>query len=276
MTAIAGRTVVITGGAGGLGRRMAEGIARAGGRPVLWDRDEPALRGAVEDLRAATGAPAAALPVDVTDRTAVREAAERTAAEHGPVAILINSAGVVAGRPLLEADPEQIRTTFEVNTLALYWTTRALLPGMLERGRGHLVTIASAAGLVGVARQTDYAASKWAAVGFDESLRAELRGTARGVRTTVVCPYYVDTGMFAGVKTRFPWLLPILEEDEVARQVLRAVIADRRRLVLPPFVRLLPLARILPPRWFDRLMDVLGVNATMDHFRGRAGAGRNS
>lgn len=276
MTAIAGRTVVITGGAGGLGRRMAEGIARAGGRPVLWDRDEPALRGAVEDLWAATGAPAAALPVDVTDRTAVREAAERTAAEHGPVAILINSAGVVAGRPLLEADPEQIRTTFEVNTLALYWTTRALLPGMLERGRGHLVTIASAAGLVGVARQTDYAASKWAAVGFDESLRAELRGTARGVRTTVVCPYYVDTGMFAGVKTRFPWLLPILEEDEVARQVLRAVIADRRRLVLPPFVRLLPLARILPPRWFDRLMDVLGVNATMDHFRGRAGAGRNS
>ena len=94
---------------------------------------------------------------------------------------------------------------------------------MKARGSGHIVTVASAAGLIGTARETDYAASKFAAVGFDEALRQELRRSAPGVRTTVVCPYYIDTGMFKGVKTRFPLLLPVLKEQEVADRVLKAV-----------------------------------------------------
>jgi all-trans-retinol dehydrogenase (NAD+) len=185
------------------------------------------------------------------------------------VDVLVNNAGVVGGRPLLELSDAQIETTFAVNTLALFWTTRAFLPAMIERGSGHLVTIASASALIGVAKLSDYAASKWAAMGFDESLRAELRTLAPGVRTTVVCPYYVDTGMFRGVRSRFPRLLPILREEDVAAAIVRAVQRDRRRLVLPPLVGLLPLLRVLPVGAFDRIATFLGVNASMDAFRGR-------
>src|SRR5579875_1960303 len=165
-----------------------------------------------------------------------------------------------------------IRHTFDVNVLALFWVTRAFLPAMIEAGRGHIVTIASAAGLVGVARQTDYSASKHAAVGFDESLRAELRQSAPRVRTTVVCPYYVDTGMFEGVRTRVPLLLPILKQEDVAVRIADAIAKDREILVLPPIVRLIPALRLLPPAAFDWIMDLFGVNVSMDHFVGRRGS----
>jgi all-trans-retinol dehydrogenase (NAD+) len=176
---------------------------------------------------------------------------------------------VVSGRPLLELPDEKIEATFAVNALSLFWTSKAFLPAMLARGRGHLVTIASASALIGVAKLSDYAASKWAAMGFDESLRAELRQTAPALRTTVVCPYYIDTGMFRGVKSRFPRLLPILREDDVADRIVRAVERDQRRLVLPPLVGLLPLMRILPVGAFDWIARFLGVSASMDEFQGR-------
>ncbi|UUL75747.1 SDR family oxidoreductase [Pseudarthrobacter sp. Fe7] len=263
-TRLSGATVLITGGGSGLGRRMALGAARRGGRVVIWDMD--AARGAaVRDEIRAAGGQAEAQAVDVTDRQAVKAAA----AEAGPVDVLVNNAGIVSGRRLLESTDEAIERTMNVNVMALYWVTRAFLEGMAHRGRGTVVTVASAAGLVGVARQTDYSASKFGAFGFNESLRAELRADQQGVNTLVVCPFYIDTGMFDGVQTRWPRLLPILKEEDVAGKVLDAVEAGRRKLFLPPIVNLLPVLRILPVTIFDRLMDVLGVNRTMDHFTGR-------
>jgi all-trans-retinol dehydrogenase (NAD+) len=263
-TPLSGATLLITGGGSGLGRRLALGAARRGSRVVIWDLD--AARGAAvrDEIRAAGGFAEAHI-VDVTDREAVKAAAGVA----GPVDVLVNNAGVVSGRPLLEAADEAIERTMNVNVMALYWVTRAFLGGMANRRRGTVVTIASAAGLVGVARQTDYSASKFAAFGFNESLRAELRAGRTGVNTLVVCPYYIDTGMFDGVQTRWPLLLPILQEEQVATRVLDAIEAGRRKLVLPPIVNLLPALRILPVTVFDGLMDVLGVNRTMDHFTGR-------
>jgi all-trans-retinol dehydrogenase (NAD+) len=265
-TRLSGATLLVTGGGSGLGRRMALGAAQRGSRVVIWDVD--AERGAAvrDEIRAAGGS-AEAQAVDVTDRAAVKAAA----AVAGAVDVLVNNAGVVSGRQLLDATDEAIERTMKVNVLALYWVTRAFLGGMASRGRGTVVTVASAAGLVGVARQTDYSASKFAAFGFNESLRAELRAGDRSVNTLVVCPYYIDTGMFDGVQTRWPRLLPILQEEQVATRVLDAVEAGHRKLVLPAIVNLLPALRILPVSVFDRLMDLLGVNRTMDHFTGRAG-----
>ena len=175
----------------------------------------------------------------------------------------------MSGARLTELKPEQIERTFSVNVLALYWVTQAFLPSMTRRNRGHVVTMASAAGLVGVAKQTDYSASKHAAVGFMESLRAELRRDRVRVGTTTVCPFYIDTGMFAGAKSRWPWLLPILHEPDVAAKILRAIERDKAVLHMPPIVATLPLSRILPVRLFDRFMDLLGVNRSMDDFVGR-------
>lgn len=269
MTSFAGSTVVITGGASGLGRLMAERAVQRGSQVVLWDLDGNRAGEVAEQLSGRARHPVRAAACDVSDADAVTALAEEELGRHGPVDILVNNAGVVSGKPLTELSERQIRTTFGVNVLALYWTTKAFLPTMIQRNHGHVVTVASAAGLVGVARQTDYSASKHAAVGFDESLRVELARSAPGVRTTVVCPYYIDTGMFEGVRTRFSWLLPILDQDDAADRIVAAIERDRHQLVMPPLVRLVPLLRILPTRAFDRVMDLLGVNVSMDEFVGR-------
>jgi all-trans-retinol dehydrogenase (NAD+) len=268
MTTIANRNVLITGGASGIGRLMALRIARLGGTPILWDIDQQSLEQTVAEVQQQTGRPAHGYRCDVSDRHQVSEVARRVQQEVGPVDILINNAGIVSGRRLLDLPAEKIEATFGVNTLALFWTAKAFLPQMIARGSGHIVTVASAAGVIGVARLTDYSASKWAAVGFDESLRVELAATAPWVRTTVVCPYYINTGMFDGVRTRFPALLPILEEDQVAARIVSAIQHGRQRLILPPLVGLVPLARVLPTAVFDRLAGFLGINVSMEQFAG--------
>lgn len=268
MTDVRGRAVLITGGAAGIGRDLALELGRRGATLVLWDLDDERLAPALAEVRNHTGATVHGYACDVTDRAAVAVTADRVRAQVGDPDIVVNNAGVVSGRPIMEIPDEAIERTFAVNSLAPFWVTRAFLPAMVARNQGHIVTVASAAGLVGVARQTDYSASKHAAVGFDESLRVELHRTAPGIVTTVVCPYYIDTGMFEGVASRWPRLLPILDQRQVALRIAQAIVADRRMLVMPPLIRLLPLLRVLPPRAFDRVMDVFGVNTSMDHFVG--------
>src|SRR6185436_10492924 len=177
---------------------MARRIAADGGHLILWDVNESALAVAAREL-SDQGHRVAAYVCNLADRAAIRRTADAVLAQHGHVDILINNAGIVSGKPLLEISDDEIQRTFDVNTLALFWTTRAFLPKMKERNHGHIVTIASAAGLVGTARLTDYCSSKFAAVGFDDSLRLELERLGLNIQTTVVCPFYISTGMFAGV-----------------------------------------------------------------------------
>lgn len=271
MTDFRDKSVLVTGAASGIGRRMAEMLSAAGARLVLWDISEEGLAGVRESLET-SGGRVAVYRCDVANRENVYAVGRQVLDSQGPVDILINNAGVVTGKPLLEASDGAIERTFAVNTLAHFWTVRAFLPAMLERDRGHIVTVASAAGLVGAPRLTDYCASKFAAVGFDESLRLELKQLGSAVKTTIVCPFYVATGMFEGVKTRFSWLLPILEPEYVARRIVQAIRRDRRRLVLPRFALVAPPLRVLPPAAFDRLVEFFGVTRSMDEFRGRQGS----
>lgn len=271
-TRIDGARVLITGAGSGIGRLMAlDAAARGAAEIIIWDLSADSGE-AVRAEIAATGTTARAFAVNVGDADEVGAAAEQT----GPIDVLINCAGIVTGKKLLDVEEDMVRRVYDVNTFALYWTTKAFLPGMIERDRGAVVTIASAAGLTGVARQTDYSASKWAAVGFTESLRGELRADGSRVNTLVVCPYYINTGMFDGVQTKFPRLLPILEETDVADRVLDAVESGREQLVMPPLARLVPGVRLLPTRAFDTIMDFLGINQTMDHFTGRRGRSRQT
>lgn len=263
-----GKNVLITGAAGGIGRLLAERIGELGGRLILWDVDEVRLRALEGEFRA-DGIPVAVYGCDMADRAQVKSTIERTLKQQGRVDILINNAGIVNGRRLLDLSEEDIRRTMEVNALALYWTTRAFLPGMIEHGGGHIVTVASAAGLSGTAMLTDYCGSKFAAVGFDESLRMELARDRVPIHTTVVCPFYVDTGMFAGVRSRVPFLLPILKSGYVAERIVRAVAKRKKRLLMPRFLHAVFLARLLPVSWFDAIQSVLGTSTSMDHFQGR-------
>ena len=269
-----GCRILVTGGARGMGLAIAKGAAARGASAVLWDRDAEALRAAEAEVAGAGAEPAFGQVVDVADREAVDAAAARLTTERGPVDILVNNAGVVSGKRFTDLTPEEVERTLAVNAASLFWTTRAFLPAMIRRGRGRIVTMASAGGLIGVPGLSDYCASKFAAVGFHESLRAELRRAAPGVGATLVCPFFVNTGMFAGVRTRFPRLLPILEPEAVAEAALRAVERDRALVVRPRFVHSLKLLRLLPAGWLDPLAAFFGIHAAMDTFAGRpAGPG---
>ncbi len=268
MTVINGSRALVTGAASGIGRLLAAELGKAGATLVLWDIDAQGLAEAQAELRD-DGCEVRTYVCDLTRRGDIEAVASQTLAECGPVDLLVNNAGIVSGKSLLEITPAEIERTFQVNTLALFWTARAFLPGMLERDRGHLVTIASAAGLAGTSKLTDYCSSKFAAVGFDESLRVELKRQNSRVVTTVVCPFYTDTGMFEGVKTRFPWLLPILDPDYVVRRTVRAIEKNRRRLIMPRFVYTGWPTRLLPVDWYDGLMAFFGISHSMDDFRGR-------
>lgn len=269
MSEIAGRRVLITGAASGLGLLMARKMAAGGARVILWDVNAAGLEVARRELEAA-GRTLESDVCNLSSREAIEAAAARVLTG-GPVDILVNNAGVVTGKSLLDATAAEIERTFDVNVLALFWTTRAFLPAMLARDSGHVVTIASAAGIVGTAKMTDYSASKHAAVGFDESLRLELRRRQSRVVTTVVCPFYINTGMFAGVRTRFPALLPILDADRVTDQIVSAIRRNRRRLILPSVIRVTWIGRLLPVAAFDAIMEFLGINRSMDEFTGRPG-----
>ena len=269
---LAGRRVLVTGGAQGMGLLIARGVAARGAHVGIWDVNSGALPDAaarVTAARAGVDQLVVSDTVDVGDPDAVLEAAERLAASLGAVDVLINNAGVVSGKRLTELSPEEVQRTLRVNTAALFWTSQAFLPAMIEAGDGHVVTMASAGGLVGVSGLSDYCASKFGAVGFHESLRAELRRSAPGLGTSLICPFFVGTGMFAGVRTRFPFLLPILEPERVAAAVIRAVEKNRAVVVLPWFVHSLKLLRLLPARWLDPIASFFGIHVAMDTFSGR-------
>lgn len=264
----AGTTMVITGGGSGIGRLVALGAARKGAHVVIWDRDEATARAVSHEVTELGGRGSVVL-VDLADADAIELAAAETLML-GPVDVLVNNAGVVSGRPLTELSAAQIDLTMRVNAIAPILVTRALLPAMRDAGRGRIVTVASAAGFIGVAGQTDYAASKFAAVGFMESLRAELRKQGSPVTALTVAPFYIDTGMFDGVTTKVPALLPILSQARVATQILGAIESRRALLALPPLVRFVPAIKVLPTALGDWLADALGVNEGMDGFTGRA------
>ncbi|MBM6730182.1 SDR family oxidoreductase [Bifidobacterium pullorum subsp. saeculare] len=270
----AGACVVITGAGSGIGRLMALRIVEEGGRVAIWDINGEAARTTADMANAQVGADpsdpkAIAFTVDVTDNAAVQQAAADTIDALGRVNVLINNAGVVSGAPFEDLTEQQIRRTFAVNVLSLFWTTKAFMPALKKQQRAAIVTVASAAGIVAVARQTDYAASKFAAVGFTSSLRSELKKAGSHIRTLTVCPYYIDTGMFEGVTTKFPLLLPILKEQTVADRIVEAVAKGRERLIMPPFAAVAGFVAALPPKIADPIYGIFGLNEGMDHFTGR-------
>ncbi len=262
------KTILITGGASGIGRLLALKLSRYNVKIILWDIDDERLK-TVATEAAQNKSDVYAYNCDVTDREKVYETAEKVHSEVGKVDILINNAGVTTGKLFLDCTDEELLRTMNVNVISHFWTVKAFLPAMIQRNSGHIVTIASAAGLVGTRRLTDYSSSKFAAFGFDESLRFEIRKMKKNISTTVVCPYFIDTVMFKGVKTRFPFILPILKEEYVVARIVKAIGRKKARLIMPRFVYLVWLTRYLPVTWFDAIVTFFGIDSAMDTFTGR-------
>ena len=137
--------------------------------------------------------------------------------------VLVNNAGIVSAKPITELSDQMIERTFAVNTLSHFYTIKEFLPGMIEKKRGHVVTIASMAAFCGIPMLSDYTASKGGAFLCDESLRHELykSGHSSYIKTTCICPYFINTGMFDGAKGAFPF--KILEPKPVVDRIMNAV-----------------------------------------------------
>jgi len=268
MKKIKEKLILITGGASGIGRLMAFDFARRGARVVVWDLRSRDIK-ELEAEAAGEGLPISGMVCDISDKSAVYRRAKALIKKQGPVDILVNNAGVVSGKTLLETPDKQIEKTMEVNTLPLFWTAKAFLPAMIEQKSGHIVTISSAAGIIGVRGLADYCASKFAAVGFDESLRMELRAIKSPVKTTIICPFFINTGMFEGVKTRFPLLLPILKPAKAVKRIVKAVLKNKKRLIMPRFANSVLLLRIFPLGVLDAVASFFGISHAMDDFTGR-------
>ncbi|GAB2700740.1 hypothetical protein GCM10027071_13120 [Microbacterium marinum] len=202
--------VLITGAARGMGELYARRAVAVGARAVaLWDITDAA---ALAAELSGSGVDVRAYRVDIADREDIARAATEVRIDLGGVDVLINNAGIVRGAPFWEHDPERdIEATMRVNTLAAMWLTREFLPEMIADATrpARILNIASAAGTLANPRMSVYAASKWALIGWSESVRLELEAHGhRHIAVTTFCPSYVSTGMFAGA--RGPLLTPIL------------------------------------------------------------------
>ncbi|TKS80462.1 Epidermal retinol dehydrogenase 2 [Collichthys lucidus] len=262
---IAGEVVLITGAGSGIGRLMAQEFAALGTVLVLWDINQEGMK---ETARLAKKSGASRVHFylcDCSDKSEVYRVADQVKREVGDISILVNNAGIVTGKKFMDAPDSLIEKTVEVNTMAHFWTYKAFLPAMIANNHGHLVSIASSAGLIGVNGLADYCASKFAAVGFAESVALELLATGKdGVRTTIVCPYFINTGMW-------PRLLPILNPEYVVKKIIYAVLTDQVYLLLPRSMYLIAaLKNILPMKQGILLGQYLGAFNLMDTFKGRS------
>ncbi|CAH1115975.1 unnamed protein product [Phaedon cochleariae] len=242
---ISGEVALVTGGGGGLGRLLALRLAKLGAKVVLWDIN---IKGVEETvgLVKGLGGKAYGFECNLADKDDVYRVAKKTQQEVGNVNILINNAGVVSGQLLLNTPDHLIKRTFDVNVISHFWTVKAFLPKMIEKDHGHIVTIASMAGHIGVTKLVDYCASKYAAVGFDEALKVELEAQGvLGVKTTVICPYFIQqTGMFENVSSKF---LPTLKSNDVADRIIEAIQREENLVTIPGIFRGLGILKVIMP-----------------------------
>lgn len=269
MTKIKNATVLVTGGASGIGRLMGDICMQEGARQlIIWDIDREKLETTTRELRS-LGFIVHPFVVDVSDLEQIIDAAKKVRAEVGNVDILINNAGIITGNKNFDNfSHAEIDRTMAINTHALMHVTLEFLPAMIAQKSGHIVNISSAAGMLSNPMMSVYCASKWAVFGWSEAMRMELELKKTGVRVTTVNPSYISTGMFDGVKTNF--LLPLLNPTALSAKVVRAVKFNHLFVRAPFMVKTLPFVKgILPVRCFDLFVGKwLGIYKSMAGFTG--------
>lgn len=240
MRRMTGQVVIVTGASSGIGAATALELARRGAKVVLAARRAEELAGVERGIREA-GGEALAVPADVTDAAQVQRLVERATATYGRVDGLVNNAGIGGGGPLAKTAPEDIARAVNVNLLAAILATRAVLPGMIERRHGAIVSVASVAGHIAIGPV--YSATKFGLRGFSLSLRRELHGT--GVSVSLVSPGYIRTPL-TGNRRSLPG--PEIVADAIAGLIVR----PRREVVVPWYYR----AAIWAERFLPGLVDI--------------------
>jgi short-subunit dehydrogenase len=221
-TTLRDEIAIVTGASSGIGAATARELRKRGAIVVLAARRADKLEAQARAIRGA-GGEALAIPTDVSDATQVGRLVERTVATFGRVDVLVNNAGANWSRPLASSPPDDVAGLLGVNLLGAMLLTRAVLPGMLERQHGAIVSVGSLSGRV--AMEPLYSASKYGLRGFSLALRRQLAGT--GVSVSLVSPGNVRTAMTSHVKARMP------EPELVAKTIADLVERPQREVVVP-------------------------------------------
>ncbi|MFZ1664544.1 MAG: SDR family oxidoreductase [Flavobacteriales bacterium] len=266
MKNLKGKLVLITGGASGIGKIMARLMLERNAKVVIWDIDQASIDATKSEF--SNQGEVFGFPVDVSNVEQVQETSARVKQEVGVVDVVINSAGVVVGKLFHEHTAAEIAHTLNINVAGSMYVTKAFLDGMLAQNSGHICNIASSGGLISNPKMSVYAASKWAVIGWSDSLRLEMKQLKKDVHVTTIMPYYIHTGMFEGVRSR----IPILEPEAAALTIVKAIEKNKTMVTIPGYIyRVTRLAQALLPiavfDWFAG--SVLGIYKTMEHFVGR-------
>ena len=268
MTKIKENNVLIPGGASGIGRIMGRiALEKQARQLIIWDINEANIEQTIKEYSKIGNVKG--YKVDVSDSQQVQQVAAQTEKECGNVDIIINCAGIVTSNKTFDKQNiRDIERTININTVAPMNIALQALPGMIARDKGHICNIASAAGMLSNPKMSVYVASKWAMIGWSDSVRIELKQAKSGVRVSTIAPYYINTGMFNGVKSRF---FPILEPEATSRKILNAIEKNKDFKGIPfgfHFIRLCQ--GLLPTAWFDVIFGKwVGIFSAMDNFTGR-------
>lgn len=272
-SSLAGQRVLITGAASGIGRACAIDLARRAAELALVDIDAAGLRETAQLVKSGGGR-VLELVADLRSPDAIESIAAAAIRELGGVDVLINNAGVAAVAPLLATSDADWEWIFSINVWAPIRLTRALLPQMIGRGRGQVVFVASMAGLVGAPGMLPYSTTKFALVGFAESLRFELAD--HQIDVTVVCPGYVRTNLHRATRYQNEGFKRMLDapptwygvSEARAARLIGAAIARRQGLLVFGIEkvgwwlkRLWPAAAFALTRWMSRRAGILGPPA---------------
>ena len=242
-TAWRGRVVAITGASRGIGAALARRVVGLGAQVGLIARDQGDLARLAAELPPGSVLPVAA---DVADEAAVREGLGRVGAVLGPIDVLVNNAGVGLYASVLDTPASELDRLWQVNVAGAHHAVRAVVPAMVERGRGVVVNVASIAGRIGAPMEGAYSATKFALIGLSESLQAELDGT--GVRVCLVDPGPVATGFFDARGVPYTRRRPkAISADRVADAIVAAVDEGRDEIFVPSWLRAALVAKTALP-----------------------------
>ncbi|MEZ5024376.1 MAG: SDR family oxidoreductase [Chitinophagales bacterium] len=270
MTNFRNKTVLITGGASGIGKLLGAKTLKEGAvKLIIWDISSEALQKTIAEFKSKGYQNVYSYKVDVSNVDSIEKAATEVLLEIGNVDILFNNAGIVIGKKFREHSAMDVDNTLAINVAGVMHVTRVFLPDMMRQGSGHIINISSASAFIGNPKMSVYAGSKWAVLGWSESLRLELEQEPGDLHVTTICPSYIDTGMFDGVKA--PLLFPLLKPEEITDKIIQAVKDNEIIVRAPETVNLVPVFKsILPPKIFDFFADKLGVYTSMKQFQGHS------
>ncbi|ESO85302.1 hypothetical protein LOTGIDRAFT_167880, partial [Lottia gigantea] len=255
----------------GIGRSLSKEFAKLGATVVLCDinsQENVETERQIKDF----GGKCFPYTCDVSKREEVYKMGESIVNNVGHVTMLINNAGVMTtGKSLLGCPDEMIEKTFKVNLLAQFWTVKCFLPDMLKKNHGHIINMASSTGLIGLKNLADYSSSKFGVVGFTEVLNYELAFSGHdGVHTTLLCPSFTETGLFAGCKMRFPSVIPPLATEEVMEMIVQGILTNQNEVYIPRLIYTFSFIKsFMPVKCMLHILNFFGADTFMDNFVGR-------